>query len=144
MVKYMLDCSTQRLHARHRNSAFRYVCNNLTADQDDQKIFRLFIEFVHDINMDVVTEDEVAGMTPLTTVCLTVLPLPRDGLRYALHEILRTVVRQFWKSNTQVFFWRSPSHGVQPLGLACFTPEFTPGRAGPPSPPPAPKTCKAP
>jgi hypothetical protein len=38
-------------------------------------------------------------------------------------------------------FWRSPSHGAQPLGLACFTPEFTPGRAGPPSPPPAPKNC---
>ena len=41
-------------------------------------------------------------------------------------------------------FWRSPSHGAQPLGLACFTPEFPPGHAGPPSPSPAPKTCKAP
>jgi len=41
-------------------------------------------------------------------------------------------------------FWRSPSHGAQPLGLPCFMPEFTPGRAGPPSPPPAPKLCKAP
>ena len=38
-------------------------------------------------------------------------------------------------------FWRSPSHGAQPLGLACFTPEFPPVCAGPPIAPPAPKTC---
>ena len=39
-------------------------------------------------------------------------------------------------------FWRSPSHGAQPLGLACFTPEFPPGRAGPPSAPPPPKLAR--
>jgi len=91
--------------------------------------------------------------------------MPRGGLTLAMHSfnytaklvhtrcILSVLLSTLIRSRIQVKpatllvpiylypFWQSPSHGAQPLGLACFTPEFSPGRAGPPSAPPAPKTC---
>jgi len=58
-------------------------------------------------------------------------------------DLLRENNFNAYRNSAVPVFWRSPSHGAQPLGLACFTPEFPPGHAGPPSPPPAPEFCKA-
>ena len=43
-------------------------------------------------------------------------------LQQVNHQLVHDFLSQ--QNNRLFLFWRSPSHGAQPLGLACFTPEF--------------------